>query len=265
VVEILILDGLRIALCLSFFIYASVSDLRTREVSNKVWVVMAPLALTLTLFQFAVFSPQSLPLYAISFAITAVLSYILFYFGAFGGADAKALMCLALALPVYPNDLLKFYVPLVSPIFPLTVFSNAVLLAALSVVYAVLRNVFWRLRAGRRLFEGFENESVWRKGLVFLTGYKVKVAELEKGHMYPLEDVNAEETGETERKLLVLPKDEERETIVVRILNAKQEGKLPNDVWATLGLPLLVFITLGLIVSLVIGDLIWLLLSLILR
>jgi prepilin signal peptidase PulO-like enzyme (type II secretory pathway) len=100
--------------------------------------------------------------------------------------------------------------------------------------------------------------------LVFLTGYKVKVAELEKGHMYPLEDVSAEETGETERKLLVLPKDEERETIVGRILNAKQEGKLPNDVWATLGLPLLVFITLGLIVSLVIGDLIWLLLSLIL-
>lgn len=263
--EAQILDGLRILLCLSFFLYASWRDLKTREVSDKVWIVMAPFALALTLIQFVVFSPQSLLLYVISFAITAVLSFVLFYFGAFGGADAKALMCLALVLPLYPNALFVFYVPLVSPIFPLTVFSNGVLLAALSVVYAVLRNLFWRVRARRRLFEGFENESVWRKVLVFLTGYKIKAASLEKGYIYPLEDVSPNETGETERKLLVFPKDEERETIVGRILNARQEGKLPEDVWVTLGLPLLVFITLGLIVSLITGDLIWLLLSLILR
>jgi len=261
---ILILDGLRVTLCLSFFVYASVSDIRTREVSNKVWVVMAPLALALTLFQFVLFSPQSLSLFAISFAVTAALSVVLFYVGAFGGADAKALMCLALALPTYPNNLFQFNVPRVSPIFPLTVFTNAVLLAALSVVYAVLRNSFWRLRTGRKLFEGFENESTWRKVLAFLTGFKVKATELEKGHMYPLEDIGTEETGESQRRLLVLPKDEERETIVGRILSAKQEGKIPNEVWATLGLPLLVFITLGLIVSLTVGDLVWILLSLIL-
>ena len=259
-----VLYGIRVVLCFSFFAYASWSDLKTREVSNKVWIIMAPLALALTLFQFVLFNPESLPLYVISFAITAALSIALFYVGAFGGADAKALVCLALALPIYPNILFQFNVPRVSPIFPLTVFSNAVLLAAFSVVYAILRNFFWRLRTGRRLFEGFENESIWRKILAFLTGYKVKMAELERGYMYPLEDIQTKEAGEIERKLLVLPKDEERETIIGRILNAKQEGKLPNEVWATLGLPLLVFITLGFIVSLILGDLIWILLSLIL-
>ncbi len=262
--EVQILDGLRVILCLAFFVYASFSDLRTREVSNKVWVVMAPLALALTFFQFVVFSPEALPLYAISFVITAVLSIALFYLGAFGGADAKALICLALALPLYPNNLFKLYVPLVSPIFPLTVFSNGVLLAALSVVYAVLRNLLWSIRAKHGLFEGFENESIWRKILVFVTGYKAKVAELEKGHMYPLEDVTATGAGTVERKLLVMPKDEAREAIVGRLLNAQLDGKVPNDVWATLGLPLLVFITLGFIVGLVIGDLIWIFLSLIL-
>jgi preflagellin peptidase FlaK len=259
-----VFDGVRVVFCLSFFAYASWSDLKTREVNNKVWIIMAPLALALTFIQFVLFSPQSLLFYVISFAITAALSVALFYVGAFGGADAKALMCLALALPVYPDNLFKFNVPRVSPIFPLTVFSNAVLLAALSVVYAILRNFFWRLRTGQRLFEGFKNESVWRKILAFLTGYKVKMAELEKGYMYPLEDISTKETGEIERKLLVLPRDEERETIVGRLVNANREGKFPNEVWATLGLPLLVFITLGFIVSLILGDLIWIILSLVL-
>jgi len=259
-----VLEGARVLLCLFIFAYASWRDLKTREVSNKVWAVMAPLALALTLFQFLLFSPESLPFFAISFAITAALSVALFYVGAFGGADAKALMCLALALPIYPENLFQFNVPRVSPIFPLTVFSNAVLLAALSVLYAIFRNLYWRHRTGQSLFEGFEHESIWRKILAFLTGYKVKMADLEKGYMYPLEDVTAKETGDVERKLLVLPKDEERETIVGRISNAIQEGKLPNEVWATLGLPLLVFVTLGFIVSLILGDLIWILLNLVL-
>ncbi len=226
---------------------------------------MAPLALALTLIQFVLFSPQSLFLFVISFAVTSILAIALFYVGAFGGADAKALICLALALPLYPSDLLRIYVPSISPIFPLTVFTNGVLLAALSVVYAVLRNSLWRLKKGHRLFEGFEKESLWRKGLVFLTGYKVQVTELTKGHIYPLEDISTNEKGEVERKLLVMPQDEERDPIVERILNAKQDGKVPNYAWATMGLPLLVFITIGFILSLAVGDLIWLILSLILR
>jgi len=259
-----ILDIARVLLCVSFFVYASWSDWKKREVSNWVWLVMAPLAFTLTTFQFVVFSPQLLQFYAVSFVITAALSVALFYAGAFGGADAKALMCLALALPSYPNDLFHPNAPLVSPLFPVTVFSNGVLLAALTVVYALFRNSFWRLRTGKKFFEGFENESTWRKVLAFLTGYKVKVTVLEKGHMYPLEDVVTNETGKSERRLLVLPKDEKVERTVERILAATREGTFQNEVWATPGLPLLVFITTGLIVALVFGDLVWTLLRLIL-
>lgn len=262
-----ILDGMRVLLSLSFLFYASWSDWKKREVSNKVWLIMAPLAFALTIFQFVVSSPQllqSVQFYVLSFVITAALSVALFYAGAFGGADAKALMCLALALPSYRNYLFQLNVSFVSPIFPLTVFSNGVLFAAFTVVYAALRNFVWRFRKGRKLFEGFENESIWRKVLVFLTGYKVKAAVLEKGHMYPLEDVGVKETGEIERRLLVFPKDEKVESIVERILKAKREGRLPNEVWATPGLPLLVFLTAGLIVALVFGDIVWIILRLIL-
>lgn len=210
-----------------------------------------------------------LQLLAISFGITTALSVALFYVGAFGGADAKALMCLALALPVYPNvlaEIFGFNASFMMIIFPLTVFTNGVLLAALTVVYSVLRNCLWKAHGdSRSLFAGLESESSGRKAIAFLTGYKVKASALEKGHMYPLEDVTAkEENGEVVRRLLLMPKDEQAEDIVKRVVKASQEGKIANEVWATPGLPLLIFITIGLIIALVLGNLVWIILRFIL-
>jgi len=255
-----IFDGARIILCLSFLIYASWSDYKTREVSNRVWVILAPSALALTAFQFLVFAPESLQSFVLSFAVTSVMALALFYAGAFGGADAKALMCLSLALPSYPTHLLqqRWFI---SPLFPITVFTNAVLLAAVSVFYALFRNLVWKTKTRKGIFEGLEKESAGRKILTLLCGYKVKVSNLEKvAHLYPLEDVYDTETGESKRKLLVFPKDEEREDIVERLKKAIDERKIENQVWATPGLPMLIFITAGLIVALAFGDIVWIIL-----
>lgn len=238
-----------------------------------VWIVFAPLAFSLTIIQYVLF-PQS-PLFyfaqsplfdfAVSFAITSGMATALFYAGAFGGADAKALMCLALALPNPINPPLIQGVKLFLPIFPFTVFSNAVLLAALTAVYALIRNVFWRLRKRAKLFAGLEDASLGRKIVALLTGYKVEPATLEKSpHIYPLEDIATGQDGQNKRVLLTFPKDETRETIVARILTARKEGKIQNGVWVTPGLPLLIFITAGLVITLFVGDLIWILLRLVL-
>ena len=257
------LDGARVFLCLAFLTYASWSDLKKREVSNMVWVAFAPLALALTSLQIFLFVPQLLLLYTLSFAATSALSIVLFYAGAFGGADAKALICLSLALPTYPIYFLQPFFTTVIPLFPITIFSNTVLLAALSVFYAITRNYLWKGRTGKRLFEGFEKESKWRKLLTILCGYKVEAAELEKGgYFYPLEDVHVGEDGETKRKLIVMPKDEEREEVIERILNAAGRGELPREVWVTPGLPFLIFITAGFIVALILGDIVWIILRL---
>ena len=260
-----ILDAARVAICLAFLTYASWSDYKTREVSNMVWVVLAPSAFALTAFQFFMFAPESLYTYVLSFVITSALAIALFYAGAFGGADAKALICLSLALPTYPTHLLQ-QSSFVSPLFPITVFTNGVLLASLSVVYALLRNLLWKSRNKKGLFEGLEKESVGRKILTLLCGYRVKISKLEKvAHLYPLEDAYANETGESRRKLLVFPKDEEREDIVERLLKAANEGELENEVWATPGLPMLIFITAGLIVALAYGDIVWAVLTSVLK
>jgi preflagellin peptidase FlaK len=263
-----IFDGARIILCLGFLIYASWSDYKTREVSNKVWVIMGPVALVLTGFQFLAFSSQPLQLlisYCLSFAITSALAITVFYVGGFGGADAKALMCIALALPVYPSHLLPQPLGFVSPLFPITIFTNGVLLGALSVFYAISRNILWKLKNRKQIFEGIEKESFGRKILALISGYKVKVSKLEKGHLFPLEDVEMDDEGNKKRKLLVYPDYEEREEIIARITENVVNEKLGGGVWATPGLPLLIFITAGLITAIGYGDIVWVLISSILR
>lgn len=261
----LILEGGRIFLSIAFLLYASWSDFKTREVSNKTWILLAPSTFILTFLQILIYEPSNLTFYGLSFAITAAFAIILFYFGGFGGADAKALMCLALAMPFYPQNL---FVPLsgeISPIsqsfFPLTVFSNSVLLAALTSVYMLLRNIFWHRKTGIKLFEkDHENESLGKKILVLITGYKVSVKKLkEEWHLYPLEEIENFE-DKFKRKLIIstaIPKDEDRNITVKRLEKAVENGIIQDMIWATPGLPMLIFITAGLLTALIFGDIIW--------
>ena len=82
----------------------------------------------------------------------------------------------------------------------------------------------------------------------------------EKWHLYPLEDVENVENG-LKRKLVVLPRDEGREAIVERLAKAVETGKVQDIVWATPGLPMLIFITAGLIIALIFGDIVWICIS----
>lgn len=258
-----ILDATRTTLSLLFLVYASWSDYKTREVSNRVWILFAPLAFSLTFAELLLFEQSQLLFYAICFGLTAAFAIILFYSGGFGGADSKALMCIALALPFYPESIFTPIAVETSPIlkifFPITVFSNSALFAALTAVAMLLYNLLWPLRTGRQLFEGDQKkESLGKKILVLMTGYKVSVNKLkEKWHVYPMEDLEENTEKESKRKLVLMPKDEGRDDIVKRLDNAVSSGIIKDNVWATPGLPMLIFVTAGLVVSLLFGDVIW--------
>jgi len=270
-----IFDAARVAISVAFLLYASWSDYRTREVSNRVWAVYAPIALVLTLAELLIYDLSDLTLFGLSAGITIVFSLLLFYTGAFGGADSKAFMCIALALPFFPTILVKPVLPgglspLSQVIFPVTILSNAVLIAALSAVYLLLRNIARKASTHRPLFEGtLAKESVGKKIMVLLTGQKFPLAALKaKWHIYPMEDVEelaaAQEGGADRvlnRRLIIVPKDEGRDEVVARLSKAADEGKIDSKVWATPGLPMLIFVTVGLIVALTLGDVVWILVS----
>jgi prepilin signal peptidase PulO-like enzyme (type II secretory pathway) len=186
-------------------------------------------------------------------------------------------MCIALSLPFFPleapllagvSSVRPFLVNAVSPLsqtlFPITILSNSVLIAALSALYLLLRNLIGRAKTGKPAFEGtLAKESLGKKILVLLTGKKYPVATLKaKWHVYPMEDI-AEETGGTslKRKLVIVPKDEGRDQIVARLSKAVDEGKISDGVWATPGLPMLIFVTVGFIIALSLGDIVWILVS----
>lgn len=263
-----VFEGLRIFVCLGFLAYASWSDYKTREVSNNVWIIFGPIAFILTLIQILFFPSifaggtlsQSLVYYGLSFAITSIFSIVLFYVGAYGGADAKALMCIALALP-FPPDIANPFSGFVSIIFPITIFSNGVIIAVFSVFYALGRNLIWRLKGNKGFFKDYENASLGRKILAVLCGYKVSLGKLKDSFLYPLEDFRVNKQGEKKRFLLLFPKDEERDEIVDRIITANVEGEIGDSVWATPGLPMLIFITLGFILALIVGDFVWIAIS----
>ena len=263
----------QVAISIAILIYASWRDYKVREVSNRVWAIYAPLALTLSLIEFGLYDPAKLPFFGLSFGVTAVIAMLLFYTGGFGGADSKALMCIALALPfsagsVFPNLSPLGESPLAQNLFPLTIFSNGVLFAAATAVYMLFYNVVWHTRTDKKFFPGtLTKESIGKKFLVMITGHKVSLEKLKATwHIYPMEDVH-DENGENppKRCLLVVPKDEGRDEVVDRLSKAADSGKIEHYVWATPGLPMLIFITVGLVVALLLGDVVWILISAVLR
>ena len=261
-----------IALSLSFLFYASWSDYRTREVSNRVWAIYAPIAFVLSLAGFLIYEPTRLPFFGLSFGVTAAIAILLFYTGGFGGADAKALMCIALALPFSTQ---AFFMPLLpngaSPLaqalFPITVFSNAVLFAAFSCVYLLVYNIVWHKKTRRKIFEGtLDKESTIKKLTALITGRRVSISQLKaKWHVYPMEDFEVLDGEDLpKRKLVVVPKDEGRDEIVSRLEGAVETGKIDSYVWATPGLPMLIFVTAGLVAALTFGDIVWVVINMIL-
>lgn len=266
----IIIDLARSTTVLLFLLYASWSDYKSREVSDSVWLLLAPLSFALTFTELFLFEPSQLIAYGTCFGLTAAFALVLYYSGGFGGADAKALMCLALALPFYPENLMTPLAGQPSPIsrtfFPITVFSNSVLFAALTAIVILLYNVSSHLRTRQPLFEGdHKNESLGKKILVLITGYQVSINKLkEKWHVYPMEDVEENAERSFKRKLVILPKDEGRNEIIERLDKAIEAGSMRDKVWATPGLPMLIFVTAGLIVALFGGDIVWVCIRLIL-
>ncbi len=185
----LLLIGTQVAITAAFLLYSSWSDYKTREVSNRVWAIYAPIAIALTLSNFVLFNPSklvtNLTLFGVSAGFTVGLAFLLFYAGAFGGADSKALMCIAFSLPFAPVALFTPLIanslsPVAQVIYPMTIFSNGVLFAAASGVYMVLRNYVWHKRSGKEMFTGtLAKESAWKKILILITGYKVTVGKAE--------------------------------------------------------------------------------------
>jgi len=133
-------DLLRL-LAVPLFGWAALRDVRTRRLPNRIWPPLYAFGLVLLVWDAAARWPLAgaldrlfLVRVAVSLLFVAPLGYAFWYLGAFGGADAKALIGLAILFPTFPAyGLLGVEIPLVETalgVFSLTVLSNTVLVGA---------------------------------------------------------------------------------------------------------------------------------------
>ncbi|OTF12327.1 A24 family peptidase [Halorubrum sp. SD612] len=121
------------------FAWAAIRDVRTRRLPNRLWPPLYLFGALLLVWEIVTIWPlggfvemRFLVRVAISLLFIAPLGYAFWYLGAFGGADAKAMIALAVLFPTFPAyDLAGVTLPLVDTqlgVFSLTILTNTVLL-----------------------------------------------------------------------------------------------------------------------------------------
>ena len=143
-------DLLRL-LAVPVLVWAAYCDIQTRRVPNRTWKPLFVLAIVLFFWDgvasylaggltWAFFAVGA----GISLFIVIPASYGFWRFGAFGGADAKALIVLALLFPTYPTyEISSYLLPLVrtpTGAFSLTILANTVLVGACYPLVLAIRN-----------------------------------------------------------------------------------------------------------------------------
>ncbi|MGM0405279.1 MAG: A24 family peptidase C-terminal domain-containing protein [Thermoplasmatota archaeon] len=268
------------------------SDLKTRKVSNKLWLVMAPIAVVVLITDLylssvnwryylilipigfllvealierpPVFSKGNLNilvfiwflvpvitliymLYTIesSMLLWSMLSilvmmgsaFVFYYFAIiYGGADAKAVVILAVLFPFYPEihgitswggdpAMLEF----MEVFFPFTfvILLNAAILALFLPVYYVVKNL--------------KNGDLEFPQMFF--GYKHQVDEIKDSFVWPMEYYVG-----NKRKIKLFP----RGVTDDKLDSLKEKGL--EKAWVTPKIPFLVFIFLGYLISYIIGN-----------
>ncbi|HIH44404.1 MAG TPA: peptidase A24 [Candidatus Methanoperedenaceae archaeon] len=243
------LELFKILFVIPFLLYSCYSDLRTRRVSNRVWLVMLAIGIQFTLYDLSVYRLPYLYVLAFSAGFIFVFVYLLFEFGAFGGADAKVLIVLSIIIPAYPVlDIWGYSLPVAGKplidIFAFSIFGNAVLLTIVVPMFLLIYNL--------------THLTISKVGnpAYLHVGYMCDISELKGKHVKLMHQYERAEGGVllTFRRSGVVVTDE----VHAELLKLRDEGLIGRKVWVTPGLPFMIPITLGFFVAIVYGDLIYL-------
>lgn len=285
---------LKVVIAFTVLAVAARADWKTREASDRFWIIIgvagmaflavqvvldsADLAYLLMLLPIAIFfmdifwdrkgmfedgiSPLPLAMYALSFGILAVMTYLyheelyfwkmmiipimflvfilLYQFDIIkGGADAKALIALSIMFPLYPligpfpliplpYDEAQFVLP-----FPLLILFNA---AVLTIVVPLVL-LAYNLARGHRRFPAM------------LFGYKMPVQEAKERFVWPMERV-------VDGKIRISAFPRASETVSEDLDQLSAAGL--NEVWVTPKIPFLIPIAASLLFSVIVGNLLFL-------
>ena len=214
-------DVIGIGLALTMLIVGSIIDVWKREIHDYYWIGFGVIGFLLVFISSELISN----LLTMGFAlIIAPFVILVWRIGLFGGADAFALIALAVIAPMATLS--------ENVVTPFTALSNAAVLFIIPFLINITRNVIAQIK-GEHIFEGFE-ESSGKKIVAMLMGYRAK---------NPKFGFAIEKTENGKKKLDLAFHHAEN-----------QEFCTEPNTWITPGVPYLLLITGGFIIQLFYGD-----------
>ena len=226
----ILIDITRFLVGILILTYASYTDIKTRKASNKLWVIMGSFGVILLIIQYITLGINNI-FYIIFIPIMIVFMYVLFQFRLiFGGADAKAIMALAILAPFEPSI---FGYPLINSIMPFSwiIFSNSVVLFLLLPLSLFVYNLT------KRNIE---------LPYCFL-GYRMRIEDAKEKFVWPLEKI-----VNGKRKFSYIPKNFDIEDEL-----KKFEKKCISEIWVTPKVPFMIPLLAGYICSFILGDILF--------
>ena len=221
------LDPIRLIVGMTILLYASYTDFKHREAENFLWIIMGGFGVL-----FMAFAGYDLGLVAISILLTIPMAIVLVFAG-MGGADAKALMAIAVLTPLIPHMNIGIEFPLwTAPVelpFSIIVLINALLL------FLGIPLMFLLLNAARGDFE-FPTA---------LLGYKMRACDIGTSFVWPMEKIV----------------EEKRITTILPQKNVDPAIFGDEVIWVTPKVPFLIPLTAGYAISFIFGDILFWIIS----
>ena len=231
-----ILNLIRLLVGVIILSYASYTDIKTRRASNMNWVIMGAIGAILLLIQYFTVGFGDKTMHLIFIPIMIGMVYLFFQLRLiFGGADAKALMAIAILVPIIPS-IGQF--PINESLMPYSwsIFSNSIILFLFIPLSLLIYNL-----AKRNV-----------KFPYCVLGYKMSIQKAREKFVWPLEKIK-----DGKRKFSYMPKDFDIEKELKEFENIGV-----SDIWVTPKIPFMIPLLAGFIVAFIIGDLLFYIMSL---
>ncbi|MEM0374482.1 MAG: A24 family peptidase C-terminal domain-containing protein [Sulfolobaceae archaeon] len=217
--------------------HTSILDIKYREIEPKIWLIYLPLII----FLYFNIQKLNLTIYLISLIITNLLVYILYKLSMLGGADVIATALLSLGNSsvsplIYLNNLVTIGLE------PLVLLLYSSLIIAIVGIINFARN-----------FKYTKNMKIYDRILLAFNGKRMKVKDFITSKFYfPLTIID-EKGNISIRTNFSIEEDDKYWRDMYRELVKK--GIISEDeyIWVSWGVPVLPFISIGYIVSIIIG------------
>ena len=226
----LYLDLTRLIIGSTILAYASYTDIKTRRASNYLWVILGLAGAILLAIQYYAVGFENIG-YIYFIPLMIGLIYILFQLGLiFGGADAKALMAIAILVPIQPNI---WGLPLWETLMP---YSFVILFNSLLLFMAIPLSLF--------IYNLFKKDVKFPQSFL---GYKMDIKKAKQKFVWPLEAI-----VDGKLKLVKMPASFDAEEEYDEL---EKHGM--KNIWITPKVPFMIPLLAGFIVSFIIGDILF--------